>query len=145
MNDTIKAPMKNPCGSCPYRCDSPSGLWSRDHYELLPEFDKPTHEQPMNPFGCHQNNGHLCAGWVATHDMEQSLGLRTWLSFKQITIEVVDACLNYSTTVPLFKSGQEAMEHGLREFAEPSERTKKIAAKLVKRGAVYGEAFEEGE
>ena len=72
----MKAPAKNPCGSCPYRRDVPSGVWDESEYHKLPEFDKPTAEQPPRVFMCHQDNDRLCAGWVACHDMDESLGFR---------------------------------------------------------------------
>ena len=139
----MKPPAKNPCGSCPYRRDSPSGLWSIGHYALLMEFDKETFDQPTSVFGCHQNNGHLCSGSVGTHDMDQNLGMRLAVRSGDVSEETMDACLNYVTEVPLFESGKEAALHGFRDMADPSERTRKIATKLVKKGAVYEEAFED--
>ena len=57
----IDPPAKRPCGSCPYRRDAPSGIWSREEYEKLPEYDKPTAYQPPQVFMCHRNAGCLCA------------------------------------------------------------------------------------
>ncbi len=73
---TIHAPTAAPCGSCPYRQDVPSGVWAADEYRLLPRFDLDTAFQPLHVFLCHQNTGHLCAGWCGTHDMVENLGLR---------------------------------------------------------------------
>lgn len=126
------APAKSPCGSCPYRQDAPSGLWHHDHYAVLPEYDRPLDEQPNRVFGCHQNDGKLCAGWVAVHDMEQNLALRISLLSGWISIETFETCLDYATKVPLFASGLEAMRHGLRDYWDPDERTQRIAAKLTK-------------
>lgn len=59
MGEPIKAPAKNPCGSCPYRRDVPSGIWSEEEYDKLPQYDLPTGDQPPNVFLCHQQNGRL--------------------------------------------------------------------------------------
>ena len=41
-------PAKNPCGSCPYRKDVPSGVWAVSEYLKLVEYDRPTGEQPVH-------------------------------------------------------------------------------------------------
>jgi hypothetical protein len=53
-------PARNPCGSCPYRKDVPSGVWETLEYEKLPPYDGETFEQPFEAFFCHQQNGRLC-------------------------------------------------------------------------------------
>jgi hypothetical protein len=137
-DDQMKPPTKNPCGSCPYRQDAPSGLWHISHYMMLPLFDLESVGQPANVFGCHQNNGHLCSGWVATHDMEESISMRIAVQAGIITEETLDACLDYETSVPLFESGAEACLHGIRDYENPSKRTKKMADKMTKKGATFG-------
>lgn len=126
------APAKSPCGSCPYRQDAPTGLWHHELYAKLPEYDKPMPDQPHLPFGCHQQDGRLCAGWVGTHNMEQNLALSFALLQGWITPQVFLTCLRYTTTVPLFASGQEACDHGLQDYEDPPERTKRIVDKLLK-------------
>lgn len=126
------APAKSPCGSCPYRQDAPSGLWHASHYAKLAEYDLSLMDQPQATFGCHQHNGKLCAGWVGTHDMTQNLALRVALVAGWITIETFRLCLNYTTKTPLFASGAEAALHGLRDYDDPNERTRRISAKLTK-------------
>lgn len=126
------APAKSPCGSCPYRQDVPSGVWHHDHYLTLPKYDQPTALQPQLVFGCHQNNGKLCAGWVATHDMEQNLALILAALQGWITPEVYSLCLTYATKVPLFSSGQEACDHGLRDYENPGPKARRVSEKLIK-------------
>jgi len=126
------APAKSPCGSCPYRQDAPSGLWHHSHYAKLIEYDLPLDQQPQAVFGCHQQNGKLCAGWVGTHDMTQNLALRIALLEGWITMETFRICLNYVTKVPLFASGREACNHGLRDYENPDVRTKRVVNKLLK-------------
>lgn len=127
----ILPPATNPCGSCPYRCDVPSGIWHPSEYAKLPEFDNPTMEQPRSVFLCHQNDGHLCAGWVAVHDMSQSLGLRIALSTGTIQPEHVDAILDYTTATPLFGSGQEAMVHGMCDVRKPKRKAVETQRKIL--------------
>lgn len=132
MSDQVKRPLR-PCGSCPYRKDVPSGVWSEDEYAKLPEYDKPTHEQPRAAFMCHQQDSRLCAGWAAVHDMDENMGLRLLSLVEQITLEELEATRDFTTTVPLFDSGAEAAEHGLREVRRPSDRARKTIAKLERR------------
>lgn len=130
---SIKAPAKRPCGSCPYRQDVPSGVWAREEYEKLPDFDKPTAEQPPAVFGCHQQDGHLCAGWAATHDMTQSLGLRVAEAMGYMTHDDVIATIEYTTDVPLWASGQEAWEHGVSRIETPDPRAQRAITRLEKK------------
>ena len=126
----MKAPAKNPCGSCPYRRDVPSGVWHEEEYERLPAYDNDTPDQPTRVFGCHQNNGHLCSGWVGCHDMGQNLGLRLSAAFGHMTPEDLDATHAYVSPVPLFGTGKEAAEHGLSGVKDPDERAIKTIEKL---------------
>lgn len=126
-------PAPNPCRSCPYRKDVPSGVWAAEEYEKLPEYDRETAEQPISAFLCHQQDGRLCAGWVAVHDMENSLGLRLITSLSGTTQEEYDAIRDYSTSVALFESGAEAAEHGLRDLETPGERAQREIKKLYRK------------
>lgn len=132
----MKAPAARACGSCPYRCDAPSGLWAQVEYAKLPEFDKETHEQPPRAFSCHQQDGRLCAGWVGCHDMDQSLGLRLAATFGHISEEDLEATLAYQSPVPLFASGAAAAEHGMRDALAPGPRASRTARKLLRRRGV---------
>lgn len=116
----VLEPAANPCGTCPYRRDVPSGVWSAEEYEKLPDYDRSTGDQPPAVFLCHQQNGRLCAGWAGCHDMADSLGLRVAAALGSISPEAVDATLDFKTSVPLFSSGAEAAEHGLADIANPS-------------------------
>lgn len=133
----MKPPAKNPCGSCPYRQDVPSGIWHESEYTKLPNYDLPTQEQPLGVFGCHQNNGCACSGWVAVHDMKNNLALR--VSFGMGHIDNPDAFLDYSTDVPLFASGQEAADHGMRDILNPDETARKKMRKLLEKGVATTE------
>lgn len=128
-----KPPAKSPCGSCPYRKDVPSGVWSASEYDKLPAYDEPEMwNQPQGMFGCHQNDGRLCAGWVGCHDMHNNLALRIAIMGGHITGDDIDEILEYETKVPLWESGQAAAEHGKREIESPGEKASRVVSKLVK-------------
>jgi hypothetical protein len=132
MSDPVR-PRKNPCPTCPYRKDSPSGLWAAEEYDKLPDYDGPTWSQPPGIFMCHSSPGReACAGWVACHDMSQSLGLRLEV-YKGTADE--DAFLDYTTSVPVFGSGAEAAAHGKREIENPTPEAKAAIAKIVRQRA----------
>lgn len=136
MTEPIKPPTSRPCGSCPYRRDVPSGLWDASEYEKLPKFDDPNDPESWAVFQCHQQNGHVCAGWVACHDMYDAIGLR--LAVSMGAIEDPEPFLEYETDVEIFDSGAEAAEHGMREIDNPSPEGRraidKLRAKAIKRG-----------
>lgn len=130
---STQPPAKRPCATCPYRRDCPSGLWSADEYDKLPEYDKPTHAQPFTAFLCHQDDGRLCAGWTATHDMTQSLGLRMASSVGALAPGTLVAAQDYTTDVPLFATGAEAAEHGKRHIDVPPAKARAAAQKIIRK------------
>lgn len=126
----VDLPAKNPCGSCPYRRDCPSGLWHESEYDKLREFDLPTQEQSGRVFLCHQTPAKLCAGWVGTHDMDESMAMRIGM-IHGLTPEDVAAVRAYTTDVPLFGSGEEAYQHGMREYENPRPETARVVKKIA--------------
>jgi len=119
-----------PCASCPYRKDVPSGIWDQHEYAKLPAFDGEMGEQAMKGgfglFMCHQRDGNLCAGWIATHGPDNLLALR---------LNAVDpSTFDYTTDVPVFSSGAEAHAHGMRDIAKPGVKAQRLMAKLVDNG-----------
>lgn len=125
----IQPPAKHPCGSCPYRKDTPSGVWAEEEYAKLATYDDPA--ATFSVFLCHQQNQRLCSGWVGVHDMENMLGLRLVVNSGQIAPEDIDAICDYTTDVPLHESGAAAAEHGMREIDAPPEKARKIVNKLI--------------
>ena len=119
---------KNPCGSCPYRRDVPSGLWEKHEYDKLPNYDGETWEQNPAVFMCHQRDGSLCAGWLACHDPRHLMALRMARNVDPVIFE-------YATDTPVFKSGSEARAHGLAEVKRPGKRAVRLIAKLEKKAA----------
>lgn len=73
----------------------------------------------------------MCAGWVAVHDMVHNLAFR--FASRNMTPEDADAILDYKTTVPLFSSGQEAADHGLRDLKDPALTAKQKIRKLQRK------------
>lgn len=130
---TISGPAPRPCESCPYRRDVPSGIWHADEYRKLPCYDRPTYDQPVGLFQCHQNGqdsdqARLCAGWVAVHGQEL-LALRLAIASGRVDPSAMD----YTTPVPLFASGTEAAEHGLRDIDRPGTAAHDLMAKIADR------------
>jgi hypothetical protein len=121
-------PRENPCKSCPYRQDVPSGVWSAEEYDKLPNYDGDTAYQDHTPFACHQADGYLCSGWVGHGDPHDLLALRLGVSIGMIHPSVFD----YRTNVPLFASGAEAAEHGKRDIAAPDEDAYDMVEHLLK-------------
>lgn len=128
----LKGPAPNPCESCPYRRDVPSGVWSEEEYRKLPGYDGEMHSQHMQMFQCHQNSAdsdkvRLCAGWVACHGAENLLALRIGVATGQIDFAEV---AGYTTHVPLFESGEEACEHGVEDIDWPSPEAQALVEKI---------------
>lgn len=126
-------PARNPCGSCPYRKDTPSGVWATEEYDKLPGYDRPTAEQPVGAFFCHQQNGRLCAGWVGCHDMDESLGLRMAVSVGMLGEADVSAALDYESPIELHESGAAACAYGKTEIPDPDTKARRTIAKLERR------------
>lgn len=49
----VRGPAPQPCASCPYRRDVPSGIWAAEEYAKLPAYDADTPFQPPHLFLCH--------------------------------------------------------------------------------------------
>jgi hypothetical protein len=131
---TLPSPGKAPCVTCPYRRDVASGIWSAEEYAKLPRYDGETGDQIMKGgtglFFCHQNDGKLCAGWVACHDMQHVAAAR----FNPIAPEAYD----YRSPVPVFASGAEAAAHGMVDIHAPGDRAQKAITRLLKKAINQG-------
>ena len=124
MPDQVR---KEPCSTCPYRKDVPSGVWAEHEYEKLRDYDEPTYNQPMGTFGCHATPDHYCHGWAVVHTSRGNeydlLALRVWGN----GVEIPPAA------VPLFASGNEAADHGERDLEAPSEQAMNTVDRLVRK------------
>ena len=123
-----EGPRSQPCSSCPYRKDVPSGVWSYDEYEKLRAYDEPTPDQPFAYFACHATPEHLCHGWVVVHTTRgheyDLLALR---------IRGADYDQIPEPSVPLWGSGNEAADHGQADLEEPSEAATAAVDKLLRK------------
>lgn len=128
-----RAPAPRPCVSCPYRQDVPSGVWAAEEYLKLPDYDRPTGEQPVGLFHCHQQDGRVCAGWAAVHDMDENLALRFAASTGTLSPEDAVATRDYETDVPLWPSGLAAAEHGLRAIRRPGKAARQMIERLERK------------
>lgn len=127
MNECAKAP----CKSCPYRRDVPSGVWAPAEYKKLPAYDGEIIQQLMKGatglFMCHQQDGRLCAGWVGAHGAHNLAAMR--LNHHQVAPSV----WSYESPVPLFASGAEAAEHGLKDVAAPGAAAGRVIQRLIRK------------
>lgn len=128
-----RAPAPRPCESCPYRRDVPAGLWSAHEYEKLPDYDNPTAEQPLAAFYCHQQNGRLCAGWLACHGLSGPYALLSLrLALHSYSVEDRELIYEYATDVPVFETGTEAAVHGLSGIEVPDEAARQMIDKILR-------------
>lgn len=129
MSNDPPRPSAAPCGTCPYRRDVPAGLWDASEYAKLPRYDGSTMDQLLaggtGLFFCHQNDGHLCAGWVGCHDMAHAVALRL--------APVAPETYDYRSPVPLFGSGAEAAAHGMSGIDDPGPEARAAIAKLERK------------
>jgi Family of unknown function (DUF6283) len=115
-----------PCSSCPYRKNVPSGVWAHEEYEKLRDYDEPTYAQPISTFACHVTPEHLCHGWAVVHTSRghefDLLALRFW------------PCGPIpKAAVPLFSSGNEAADHGQAHLEDPDDQAVEVTERLLRK------------
>ncbi len=127
-----------PCTTCPYRRDTPSGIWDRIEYEKLPAYDERGFGgAPMVTFHCHQEaeigKPTVCRGWLSVHPdciavrMARFSGLITKEQMAEIPIKPDPA---------LYSSGTQAMRAGIKGIKRPKAKAVAAIRKLVKRKGV---------
>jgi len=122
LNNEVR---KEPCSTCPYRTDVPSGVWAHDTYELLRPYDLPTPDQPFAAFGCHATPTHFCHGWAIVHTTRGN-------EFDLLSLRVIPARVEIPPPfVPLFASGNEAADWGQRDIGDPSPEAQAAVDKLL--------------
>lgn len=128
-----------PCRSCPYRRDVPSGVWDASEYIKLPDYDMPTAEQPFGVFLCHSDDriNTLCRGWVEVHRGQGQRDHGYDLLSLRFTgaAHLVDEVLANPCETPLFASGAEACRHGLAEADDPGDEAMAVVERLARRAA----------
>jgi len=117
-----------PCLTCPYRKDVPSGVWHREEYEKLRAYDDNLNP-PLALFLCHQTNVAnreiLCKGWVMVH--RDSIASR----MGQLKGEI-DATAFTPCQVELHESGNAAADFGEMDVKRPKKKARKVVEKLHK-------------
>ena len=129
-----------PCSSCPYRRDVPSGIWAWHEYEKLRDYDLPTAEQPWNVFVCHATPDHYCNGWVLVHnnrgpDPDNPMSVHP---YDLLALRLSEGMGRWSGRIPesktpLFSSGNEAADHGQRDISAPSPEARNTVDRLTRK------------
>lgn len=118
---------EHPCSSCPYRRDTPSGIWAREEYEKLRDYDD---NHAFGVFLCHHSpsmdRNAVCRGWLVVH--ADSVAVRLAVSDGVIRRE--DHYRPCDT--PLYKSGNQAANAGIKGIKRPNKKARTAIAKLVK-------------
>lgn len=114
----------DPCLTCPYRRDTPAGVWHAAEYMKLPAWDD---EQAFaGVFLCHTDQSAVCRGWMEVH--QDNLHVRLTMT----KIEW-DERNKEPTKVPLYESGGEACLMGLAGVERPGAEARAAIMKLLKK------------
>lgn len=118
-----------PCTTCPYRRDTPPGIWHPDEYAKLPLYD----DRPiLAAFLCHQSTATgkptICRGWLSVHS--ESPAVRLALILGTVTPEQVYA----DVPVKLYASGTEAATAGMAGVEHPDASARTAIDRLITKG-----------
>lgn len=114
----------NPCNTCPYRRDTPVGIWHQGEYDKLPQWDEQMAFAGI--FLCHNNPSGLCRGWVEVHNRNMAVRIA------MAQVEWNESNLK-PTKVPLYRSGSEARRAGLKGIRRPNDKARQSIQKLLAR------------
>lgn len=119
-----------PCLECPFRRDTPPGIWAAEEYQKLPDYDQGG--LAFAPFHCHQENASgvptLCRGLISALKFD-SVAVRLLVAFGVLTVEQVEA----TCPVPLYSSGREACDAGMAGVRRPGAKAVRAIEKLEAR------------
>lgn len=129
---------RRPCGTCPYRCDTPPGIWHPDEYARLAAWDREMHEQPEGVFLCHHTadvaaDPKLCRGWLDVHGQD-ALGVRIAVALGCLDPAVLDE----EPAVEVYESGRAAALAGMGGVAAPSPEAQAAIDRLIRRNERLG-------
>ena len=117
--------LPSPCTSCPYRRDTPSGVWHESEYEKLRSYDT---NEAFAVFLCHHSTeagkNTVCRGWLSVHD--ESVAARLAVARGEITNEQRYA----KVAEPLYKSGNKAADAGMAGIKRPGRKARKVIERL---------------
>lgn len=131
------------CSTCPYRRDTPPGIWAPVEYEKLREYDEgggqlipfpdgSEHRMPaITTFHCHQENvtveDTVCRGWLSVHADSVAVRLACSLGLDWRKVPTEPEPIYYAT-------GAEAADAGLAGCDDPAPEAKKRVENLLARG-----------
>jgi hypothetical protein len=141
VTDRLHVP-KVACPSCPYRKDTPPGVWDPSEYAKLERYDEPDFRDPdckvdpmtyipeISVFHCHQEKATgkptVCRGWVSVH--RHSVGVRVGIATGALEPSDVP-----EDAEPLYyETGAQAAAAGLSGCDEPSPEAEVVQAKLLR-------------
>lgn len=128
---------ESPCPTCPYRKDTPKGVWALDHYEVLQSYDGSILEQAISGatavFQCHYNDGNLCRGWLDCHGKDNLLALR--LRGREALPEDIGPVKH-----DVYESGRACLEANIPHMDNPSKAARDVQDVLL---AKHGKRFDE--
>jgi hypothetical protein len=135
MSNTPLHVAGSPCTSCPYRRDTPPGVWHAEEYAKLPLYD--TNEE-LATFLCHHSPDSgvdtACRGWLTVH--RESVAVRLAMLRGSVTPDEVYADVRES----LYASGAEAATAGSSGIEKPSVKAAKIIQRLMNQQRRRGRA-----
>jgi hypothetical protein len=131
----------SPCTSCPYRKDTPPGVWHEDEYNKLALYDghfqvkgsnvsdfELQNVPPLIVFLCHHSptisRDAVCRGWLTVHS--ESIAVRLAMMNGQVTPEEVYADVKEE----LYASGAEAAKAGKKGIKRPSAKAVRLMRKI---------------
>jgi|CXWL01.1.fsa_nt_gi hypothetical protein len=125
-----------PCTTCPYRRDTPPGIWSAEEYEKLLIYDadpgrlRPEKvQEAFSIFHCHQEHvtkePTVCRGWLSVHADHPAMRLLVALG------GVLASEIPREAEPGLYATAREAWAAGLAGVPIPSPAAKKAIAKIV--------------
>lgn len=122
---------KQPCSTCPYRTDVPSGVWAAEEYEKLRNYDEGAFPPALGIFLCHhsQFSGRetACRGWLSV--ASESVAVRLAMAQGTFTDEQVYA----EVGVGLHPSGNAAADFGQRDIEAPGEDADEAIQRLIRK------------
>lgn len=119
---------QSPCTSCPYRCDTPPGVWHPSEYEKLRTYDDNSQTPSFGVFLCHHSTttkrDTVCRGWLTVH--RESVAARIATMQGLVTDEQRYACVREK----LYRTGNAAANAGMRGVARPGRKALAVIRRL---------------
>lgn len=123
------AVLRNPCASCPYRVDHPSGVWVEEEYEKLRRYAT---NESFGTFLCHLSpvlgDETVCRGWLSVECESAAARLAVGRG------EVNPDDLYEPCSVPLYPSGAAAADAGEERIRNPGARARTMTERLARQG-----------